>query len=298
MVVLGKTDIKEYKTFRAGKARDVYALGDKLLIIATDRISVFDVVMPTLIPYKGVVLNKLALFWFEALKDVVKNHILTDDLNQFPPSLRKYELQLRDRSVLVRKTNPIMLECVVRGYLAGNAWKDYEKHGEVYGHKLPKGLVISEKLPEPIFTPAIKSVTIDGHDEYVPHQRAIDVLGREMFLSLRHYSLRLYEEGHKIALRKGILIADTKFEFGLLDSEIILIDEIFTPDSSRFWPERAYQKGKAIESLDKEFVRSYVVENNLMDQLASVQLPESVIKETTRRYIEIYEILTGKKLDL
>ncbi len=293
-----KTSIKEYNIFRGGKSRDVYDLGSELLIVATDRISTFDVIMADAIPYKGKVLKEVALYWFNALQHVVPNHIITDDLDKFPAPLKKYSDDLECRSLLVKKAKPIMMECIVRGYLAGNGWKDYTKHGSIYGHDLPPGLVISEKLPEPIFTPSTKSETINGHDEYVTQQRAVDILGKELFNKLQDYSLKLYQEGYKIALEKGIIIADTKFEFGYFNDQIILIDEIFTPDSSRFWPVSTYKKGVPSYSLDKEFVRAYVIDNKLKDQqLATIQLPEPIIEETTKRYIEIYEILTEKKFD-
>ena len=188
-----------------------------------------------------------------------------------------------------------MMECVVRGYLAGNGWNEYQSTGSICGITLPKGLQLSEKLPEPLFTPAIKSTAIDGHDEYVTHEEAIRLLGEELFTALKAYSLKLYEEGNRVASEKGIIIADTKFEFGYLDDTIILIDEIFTPDSSRLWPVTTYKKGMPAYSLDKEFVRSYIINNKLKNQLDVLQLPESVISETTNRYVEIYEILTGNK---
>lgn len=294
---ISKTSISEYNIFRGGKSRDVYDLGSELLIVATDRISTFDVIMPDAIPYKGKVLKEVTLYWFNVLQHIVPNHIITDDLDKFPSSLKKYSDELKGRSLLVKKAKPIMMECIVRGYLAGNGWREYTKHGSISGHKLPPGLVISEELPEPLFTPSTKSETINGHDEYVTEKEAIDILGNNLFNKLKDYSLKLYQEGYKIAFEKGIIIADTKYEFGYLNDQIILIDEIFTPDSSRFWPVSTYKKGIPSYSLDKEFVRAYILDNNLKDQLASLQLPEHIIQETTKRYLEIYEILTGKKLD-
>ncbi|MHB9075686.1 MAG: phosphoribosylaminoimidazolesuccinocarboxamide synthase [Desulfobaccales bacterium] len=290
-----RTSISEYEIFRDGKSRDVYDLGSELLIIATDRISAFDVIMPTAIPYKGIVLKGLCIYWFNKLAHIVKNHLITDDLAQLPSDLIKYSEELEGRSIIVRKTNPIMVECVVRGYLAGNGWKEYNENGVISGHKIPKGLVISEKLPEPIFTPAIKSESITGHDEYVTHEKAINILGFDLFMALKDASLRLYQEGNKVALENGIIIADTKYEFGLLDGELILIDELFTPDSSRFWPASSYKKGIPIDSLDKEYVRAYIINNDLIGNIDILQLPQPIINETTRRYIDIYEILTGKK---
>lgn len=295
MKIITKTNIKEYSIFREGKSRDVYDLGAQLLIVATDRISAFDVIIPIAIPYKGFVLKELSVYWFNVLSHVVKNHLITDDFRRFPSQLMNYSDDLEGRSILVKKTNPIMIECVVRGYLAGNGWKEYYTSGVISGHKLPAGLVISEKLPEPIFTPAIKSESITGHDEYVTHEQAINILGLDLFTALKNTSLRLYQEGSKVALDRGIIIADTKFEFGLLDGELFLIDELFTPDSSRFWPTSMYKKGISIDSLDKEYVRAFIIDNGLMDQLSSLQLPKSIVGETTNRYISIYEKLTGKK---
>ena len=293
--VILRTHIGEFKIFRDGKSRDVYDLGNELLIVATDRISAFDVIMPVGIPHKGMVLSGVTLFWFDTMSHVIRNHVKTANIVEYPPVLQKYSDVLIGRSFLVKKAKPVMLECVVRGYLAGNGWKEYKETGAICGHKLPKGLQISDKLPESIFTPAIKSDSIDGHDEYISIPKAVDLFGEDLINTLQDYSLKLFDEASRIAIQKGIIIADTKFEFGFLDDTIILIDEIFTPDSSRLWPVSNYQKGKSVDSLDKEFVRSYIITNNLLDKINSLYLPEDIIAGTTNRYVEIYEVLTGKK---
>lgn len=293
MDVVLKTEIPELELFSRGKVRDIYKLNGNLLIVSTDRISAFDYVLPNGIPYKGIVLNKLSEYWFKFTEDIVENHMITTDIDEFPDELKKYSI-LMHRSMIVKRAKRIDIECIVRGYLVGSAWREYEKDGSVCGIKLPKGLVEAEKLPEPIFTPSIKSER--GHDINITEEKAKSIAGDEILEEIKEKSIKIYEKASRHAESRGIIIADTKFEFGIYDNELILIDEILTPDSSRFWPREAYTPGRAQESLDKQFVRDYLEEINWNKKPPAPKLPESIVEETSRRYIEIYERLTGSKI--
>ncbi|MFY9584125.1 MAG: phosphoribosylaminoimidazolesuccinocarboxamide synthase [Candidatus Acidiferrales bacterium] len=275
-----------------GKVRDLYEFGDRLLIIATDRLSAFDVVLPTPIPDKGRVLTQLSLFWFERLRDVVPNHVLSS--SEFPEELAAYREQLEGRSMLVRRTQPVPIECVVRGYLAGSGWKDYLATGKVCGIALPAGLRESERLPEPIFTPATKATT--GHDENISFGEAAARIGGSLVERLRAISLELYLRAAAHAEPRGILLADTKFEFGLLSGEPIWIDEAFTPDSSRFWPADGYTPGRPQPSFDKQYVRDYLERIGWSKQPPAPELPAEVVAGTRSKYREAYRRLTGHEL--
>ncbi len=275
-----------------GKVRDLYELGEHLLIVATDRISAFDVVLPTPIPDKGRVLTQLSLFWFEQLKDVIPNHVVS--ATKFPPQLAPYREQLRGRAMLVRRTQPIPIECVVRGYLSGSGWKDYKATGKVCGIALPPGLTESSRLPEPIFTPSTKATS--GHDENISFEQAAALAGKELAERLRLLSLELYRRAAAYAEPRGIVLADTKFEFGLLDSELIWIDEALTPDSSRFWPAEGYQPGQAQPSFDKQYVRDYLERSGWAKQPPAPELPADVVAATRSKYREAYRKLTGHEL--
>ncbi|HIE09904.1 MAG TPA: phosphoribosylaminoimidazolesuccinocarboxamide synthase [Armatimonadetes bacterium] len=279
-----------------GKVRDIYDLGDELLIVSTDRISAFDVVLPTPIPGKGKILNLLSAFWFERTKGIVPNHLITVKVEEFPEELREHAELLRDRAMLVRKAKRLPIECIVRGYLTGSGWRDYQRTGQVCGIKLPPGLRHADKLPEPIFTPSTKAET--GHDENITFERMCDIVGRDLAERMRELSLRIYEEASRYAESRGIIIADTKFEFGLVDGELILIDELLTPDSSRFWPADSYQPGKPQPSFDKQFLRDYLESLDWDKTPPGPELPPDVVEATRRRYIEAYERLTGKKAPL
>jgi len=290
--VLLNTDFKDLKLYKRGKVRDVYDLGDKLLIISTDRISCFDVVLPCAIPYKGKVLNRLSCFWFDFIQDIIPNHLIATDINQYPSQLKKYKDQLLDRSMLVLKTKPLPVECVVRGYLSGSGWKEYKERQSVCGIKLPAGLRESEKLTEALFTPATKEEI--GHDVNVTQKYIEKEIGKDIATKLKEVSLSLYKKASAYAEGKGIIIADTKFEFGTYKNKIILIDEVLTPDSSRFWPYEQYQPGKPQFSFDKQFVRDYLETLNWNKIPPAPQLPQEIIKKTSQKYIEAYRRLIGK----
>ena len=293
-----ETFISELQLIRRGKVRDVYAVdGVRLLIVATDRISAFDCVSPTPIEHKGRVLTALSRFWFGRLKHIVPNHLITTRVDEMPEVVRRYEESLRGRSMLVRRTEVVPVECVVRGYLSGSGWKDYSRAGEVCGHRLPAGLRESDQLPEPIFTPATKAET--GHDENISEERMCSIVGSETTRQLRDISLRLYREASDYARSRGIIIADTKFEFGRdKEGRTILIDEALTPDSSRFWPADRYEPGKPQPSFDKQFVRDYLETLNWDKRPPAPSLPTEVAAATTARYLEAYRLLTGSELEL
>jgi phosphoribosylaminoimidazole-succinocarboxamide synthase len=274
--------------------RDLYSLNGQLLFVATDRISAFDYVLATGIPEKGRVLTQLSLFWFDFLKDVVKNHLVTANVDQYPAPLRKYADDLRGRSMLVAKAQMIDIECVARGYLSGSGWKEYQQTGAVCGIKLPSGLKESDKLPEPIFTPATKALS--GHDENISIEEMAKRTGKEMAEKLRDLTLKIYKTAADYAAGRGIIIADTKFEFGQTSQGLILADEVLTPDSSRFWPADKYQPGKAQESFDKQFVRDYLEAIKWNKQPPAPSLPEDVARKTSEKYIEAYRILAGREL--
>lgn len=293
--ILIETNFKGMKLFSKGKVRDTYDFGEKLLMVATDRLSAFDVVFPNGIPYKGIVLTQLSLFWFNYTKNIIKNHLVTAEVTRFPEKAKAYANILNGRTMFVKKTDPILVECVVRGYLTGSAWTEYQEKREVCGIKLPIGLTESEKLPESIFTPAIKAAV--GHDENIREKKVVELLGEEIKERVKELSLKLYEKASKKAEEKGIIIADTKFEFGFLGNEIILIDELITPDSSRFWPLDSYSPGGPQKSFDKQFVRDYLIGINWDKQPPAPVLPEKIVNETSAKYIEAYEKLTGKKFE-
>ncbi|MEO0109471.1 MAG: phosphoribosylaminoimidazolesuccinocarboxamide synthase [candidate division WOR-3 bacterium] len=288
------TNLGEVKLFKRGKVRDIYDLEDKLLIIATDRISAFDYVLPTPIPLKGKVLTGLSIFWFNFLKDIIPSHFLTGDIELFPPSLKPYYEILRGRSILAKKAKPLPVECVVRGYLAGSAWQEYQEKGEISGIKLPKGLKEAEKLPEPIFTPATKAE--EGHDINITFSEMAKIVGEGNAAYLKETSLRLYKKATRYAEEKGIIIADTKFEFGEDNGKIILIDEVFTPDSSRFWDKETYQIGSSPPSFDKQFVRDYLIKIGWDKKPPAPELPAEIVEKTKEKYLTAYERLVGKPL--
>ncbi|RKY35188.1 MAG: phosphoribosylaminoimidazolesuccinocarboxamide synthase [Candidatus Omnitrophota bacterium] len=294
MEVLKFTDFKDLKLLKRGKVRDVYDLEDKLLIVATDRISCFDVVLPTAIPYKGEILTRLSVFWFEFTKDITSNHLISADIEDYPPQLKKYEQVLRGRSMLVRKTKSLPIECVVRGYLSGSGWREYREKGSICGVKLPEGLKESDKLPEPIFTPATKEEK--GHDINVSESYLIERFGEALVSKIKEISLTVYREASLYSEEKGIIIADTKFEFGFWGDELILIDEALTPDSSRFWPKDNYSPGSPQPSFDKQFVRDYLETLNWDKTPPAPELPEDIVNKTTQKYKEALFRLTGETL--
>ena len=293
--VISTTELKTLSLKGRGKVRDIYDLGDHLLIVATDRISAFDVVMPNPIPDKGRVLTQLSKFWFDLTKDIVPNHIISVDVKDFPPACRPYENTLRDRSMWVVKTEVVPVECVVRGYLSGSGWVEYEKTGEVCGILLSKGLVESSKLEEPIFTPATKA-EMGEHDENITFERMEKIVGNELARQLRSLSLAIYKRARDFAEKKGIIIADTKMEFGVKDGKVILIDELLTPDSSRFWPKDTYRPGVPQQSFDKQFLRDYLLSLQWNKTPPAPELPEEIIQKTRKKYLEAYEKLVGKPL--
>ena len=286
-------DLPGIKKLRSGKVREVYDLGDTLLFVATDRISAFDVVLPNPIPKKGAVLNQLSAFWFNHFGRI-DNHFVTADFDRFPKQLRPFREQLAGRSMIVRKTKPLPVECVVRGYLAGSGWKEYQQSQSVCGIKLPPGLKLASQLPEPIFTPATKAES--GHDENIDMSRCAQILGDEVAERVKKLSLEIYSAGRKHAAQRGIIVADTKFEFGTIDGALLLIDEVLTPDSSRFWPADQYVVGESPPSFDKQFVRDYLETLDWDKRPPAPQLPGDVVARTAAKYVEAFERLTGEKL--
>ena len=295
--VLLQTDFSDLELFASGKVRDVYRVGaDRLLFVATDRISAFDYVLATGIPHKGRVLTQLSLFWFEFLKDIVPNHLVTADVNRYPEEVRQYAKDLRGRSMLVQRADMFPVECVVRGYLSGSGWKEYKANGSVCGIKLPDGLRESEQLPEPIFTPATKATT--GHDENISFEHMTQLVDPEDARQLRDLSLAIYKKASNYAREKGLIIADTKFEFGRTAAGITLADEVLTPDSSRFWPADQYKPGTSQPSFDKQYVRDYLEEIHWNKQPPAPALPPEVAQRTSEKYVEAYRRLTGRELDI
>jgi len=295
--VLLRTEYPDLQLHASGKVRDVYKIDDgRLLFVATDRISAFDYILATGIPHKGKVLTQISLFWFDFLKDVVPNHLITADVNQYPADIRKYSDQLRARSMVVMNAEMFPVECVVRGYISGSAWKEYEASGTVCGIELPKGLKESDQLPQPIFTPATKATS--GHDENIPFSEMARLIGGEVSEQLRDLTLKVYKKAADYARTMGIIIADTKFEFGRTSRGITLADEVLTPDSSRFWPADKYKAGQAQESYDKQYVRDYLEEIRWNKQPPAPALPAEVARKTSEKYLEAYEQLTGRKLDV
>jgi phosphoribosylaminoimidazole-succinocarboxamide synthase len=295
--VVLQTDFPELELHASGKVRDVYRLDNEhLLFVATDRISAFDYVLATGIPHKGRVLTQISLFWFDFLRDLVPNHLVTADVTRYPATVRNYADLLRGRSMMVVRAEMVPVECVVRGYISGSAWKEYKTNGRVCGIELPAGLKESDQLPEPIFTPATKATT--GHDENIPFAEMARLIGPELSRELRDISLKIYTKASQYARQKGIIIADTKFEFGRTAAGITLADEVLTPDSSRFWPADKYQPGKAQESFDKQYVRDYLEEIRWNKQPPAPALPPEVARKTSEKYVEAYRQLTGRKLDV
>jgi phosphoribosylaminoimidazole-succinocarboxamide synthase len=286
-------DLPGIPKLRSGKVREVFDLGENLLFVATDRLSAFDVILPDPIPDKGAVLNQISAFWFRRF-DFVPNHLITADINHFPSQLAPFTKELERRSMLVRKTQPLPVECVVRGYLAGSGWKDYQQTGSTSGVRLPAGLQLASQLPEPIFAPSTKSDA--GHDENIDWERCCQTLGRDVAERVRGLSLKIYEAGREHAAKCGIIVADTKFEFGLLDGELLLIDECLTPDSSRFWPADQYVVGKSPPSFDKQFVRDYLETLDWNKTPPGPKLPPEIIEKTAAKYREAFERLTGAAL--
>ncbi len=292
----GLLNIPGVDFFKRGKVREIYAFKDDFLMIASDRISCFDVVLPTPIPRKGEILTKLSVFWFEFIKDIIPNHLIADSIEKFPSELSKYKDELDGRSMLVRKANPLPFECVVRGYLSGSGWNEYKKSQTICGMKMPEGLKESDKLPTPIFTPSTKED--EGHDINVSEDHVEKALGKKLFNKLKEKSLALYKKASEYAETKGIIIADTKFEFGTVgdESDIILIDEVLTPDSSRFWPKDKYVPGQGQPSFDKQYVRDYLLTLDWDKTYPGPDLPSEVVEQTCKKYSQVYELLTGKSI--
>lgn len=285
-----KTDFSELKLAKRGKVRDIYDLGDMLLIVATDRISAFDVILPNPIPGKGKILTAISLFWFKIMELIVPNHLIASNVEDYPDICKPYAEFLEGRSMLVKKVNPLPIECVVRGYISGSGWKSYQKTGSVCGIKLPKGLKESDKLPEIIFTPSTKEEA-GAHDINIDYESAAKLVGKDLAARVKELSIAIYKKGVELADRKGIIIADTKFEFGLYNNEVILIDEVLTPDSSRFWPKKSYCPGVPQNSYDKQYIRDYLNSINWNKTPPGPVLPTQVIQNTRSKYIEALNML-------
>ncbi|HEX9060150.1 MAG TPA: phosphoribosylaminoimidazolesuccinocarboxamide synthase [Clostridia bacterium] len=292
--LINNTDFINLPLFIKGKVRNVYDLGDKLLIVVTDRVSAFDVVFDDLIPNKGRVLNSISEFWFNYTKDIIGNHVITSNVDEYPEGLSKFKEELQGRSMLVKKVKMLEVECIVRGYLEGSGLKDYQATGSICGLKLPAGLRQCEKLPEPIFTPSTKAS--EGHDENVSFEAVAGKIGTDTASELKRISIELYNKASKYAESKGLILADTKFEFGILDGKMVIADEMFTPDSSRFWAADEYEPGKPQKSFDKQYLREYLEACKWDKKPPAPKLPEEVIKKTEAKYLEAYTRLTGKEL--
>jgi phosphoribosylaminoimidazole-succinocarboxamide synthase len=292
-----ETDFPELNLLKRGKVRDMYDLGDSLLMVATDRMSAFDVVMPDPIPDKGIILTQISLFWFELLQSLIPNHVIASHVEDFPPNCQQYAEMLHGRSLVVQKAEPLAIECVVRGYISGSGWKAYQESGSICGIQLPAGLKESDQLPEPIFTPSTKAEQGD-HDINIDFDQAADVVGRPLAEKVRDLSLSIYAKGSAMAAEKGIIIADTKFEFGQVGDDIILIDEVLTPDSSRFWPKETYAPGGAQKSFDKQYLRDHLLTLDWDKTPPGPELPETVIKNTRLKYLEALTQLTGSNYGL
>ena len=289
------TNILDVPLLHRGKVRDIYDLGDNLLIVATDRISAFDVVLPTPIPDKGKILTKLTLFWLNFLKDIVENHLITANIDEYPEVLKKHRDVLEGRSMIVKKAKVFPVECIVRGYIAGSAMKEYLKTGMVCGIPLPPGLKEADKLPEPIFTPSTKA-ELGSHDVNITFEEMIKIVGRETAEALKELSLKLYKTASSYAEERGIIIADTKFEFGLHDGKIILVDEVLTPDSSRFWPKESYEPGKPQISFDKQYIRDWLKNTGWKEGTPPPEIPTEVVEKTREKYLLALKVLTGEEL--
>ena len=293
--VMKESNFKDLRLLKRGKVRDIYEVEDKLLIVATDRMSAFDVVMDDPIPDKGRILTGISLFWFKKLENVIANHLIASKPSEYPEICRRYAPELEGRSMLVQRAEPLQVECIVRGYLSGSGWKDYLSTGKVCGIPLIEGFQESQMLPEPLFTPSTKAA--DGmHDENIPFEEASKILGEKTAREVRRISLEIYTMGRALAAKKGIIVADTKFEFGMKDGKIILIDEVLTPDSSRFWPENEYRPGGPQKSFDKQFLRDYLIGIKWPKKPPPPKLPEEIITKTRGKYMEALERLTGKGL--
>ena len=291
---IGDIELPGFQIFKKGKVRNVFDLGDKLLIVATDRISAFDFILPSLIPFKGKVLTQVSKFWFDHTALVCPNHLISTETADLPPALKPHAATLDKRSMLVRKTKVVPVECVVRGYLAGSGWKEYKASGKICGIRIPAGLRESDRLEEPIFTPSTKAE--EGHDLNISFKEMQKTVGNTLARKIRTVSLELYKRASLHALSKGIIIADTKFEFGLLGEDLVLVDEIFTPDSSRFWPLQTYAPGRSQPSLDKQFVRDYLETTGWDKQTPPPPaLPDEIVRKTSDKYLELYRLLTGKR---
>ncbi len=284
-----RIELPGIKPIRSGKVRDIFDLGDNLLLVASDRVSAFDVVLPTGIPGKGKILTRVSLFWFKQMEDVIQNHLISADVNDFPAVCQPGREMLNGRSMLVRKAKPLPVECIVRGYISGSGWKEYKKNGTVCGIRLPEGMIESSRLPEPLFTPSTKAE--EGHDINITYNEVINTVGKDMAERLRDTSLRIYTRARDMAENKGIIIADTKFEFGILNDNLILIDELLTPDSSRFWSLKTYKAGRGQDSYDKQIVRDYLLGLDWNQQPPGPELPPDIVEKAAARYREIIEIL-------
>ncbi len=298
MNVILQTSYPDLRFFRRGKVRDIYETGENLLIVSTDRLSAFDVIMNQGIPKKGAVLNKLSAFWLNFTRDILPNHFISDDPGAYPDDCEPYADELKGRSMLVKKSAPLPIECIVRGYISGSGWNDYLQTGEISGIKLPAGLRESDKLPEPLFTPSTKA-EIGEHDLNISHRQAQDLIGKELFEKVAKASVAVYTKCAEYALSRGIIIADTKMEFGTDENgELMLIDEVLTPDSSRFWATDNYEPGRAQDSFDKQFVRDYLLSVKFNKRPPAPDLPDEIIRKTSAKYVSAYEILTGRKFEI
>jgi len=295
-IAVQETRLNQYKLIRKGKVRDIYDLDDKILLVATDRISAFDVIMPNGIPDKGKILTQMSSFWFDQTSDIVENHVISCNIEEFPHELQSTAAIIKNRSALVKKVDALKVEFIVRGYLSGSGWRDYQKTGTICSIALPDGLKESSKLSEPIFTPSTKAST--GHDINISVSEVENRIGKELTRSLAEKSLLIYQKAFEKAYKAGIIIADTKFEFGLLDDRLILIDEIFTPDSSRFWPLDDYEEGRAQKSYDKQYVRDYLETLEWDKRPPAPELPEEIVDNTRSKYLEAFRLITGKEPDL
>ncbi len=280
-----ETDFPELKLLNRGKVRDIYDLGDKLLLVASDRISAFDVIMPNPVPDKGKILTRISLFWFDIMETIIANHLISSNVDEYPEICRQYADILRDRSMLVHKAKPLPVECVVRGYISGSGWNAYKESGEICGIQLPQGLVESDKLSEPIFTPSTKE-EVGAHDINIDFNEVVKLLGADMAEKIKEISIAIYKQGAEIADKKGIIIADTKFEFGIFKDQLILIDEVLTPDSSRFWPKSSYQPGGPQKSYDKQYLRDFLISINWDKTPPAPNLPDEIVENTYRKYME------------
>jgi phosphoribosylaminoimidazole-succinocarboxamide synthase len=291
MDIVVKTDMPDISTPRRGKVRDIYDIGEHLLLVVTDRVSAFDVILPNGIPNKGKILTEISIFWFRQMEDIIENHIVATEVDDFPEALHKYRDMLQGRSLLVKKAEVVPIECIVRGYLSGSGWKSYKADDTVCGIKLPEGMLESSKLQQPIFTPSTKAE--EGHDINISFEETKKIVGGETAEKLKDISLRIYEKASAMAEQKGIIIADTKFEFGIHKGDLILIDEILTPDSSRFWSVKDYAEGKSQDSFDKQIVRDYLLTLDWDQTPPGPELPDYILEKTAQRYNEILEILTS-----